>query len=156
MSIWSQVAGIIRIDDIRALDSEFDFDELIGKECLWNDDMSVWDDQEKHPEKYMPMGSEGSLQKSIWVNPNTSCLDAYTVSIFGSLRDHTDVDGIIEWFKKVCNKCWVRNATITIENDLVGIKNYTYNPEVDNTDVYMDFEREPYNPEIWIKGVTYE
>lgn len=135
MSAWSQVAGIIRIDAIRIMQPELDFDELIGKECLWDDDMSVWDDQEKHPEKYMPMGSEGSLQKSIWVNPDKSCMDAYTVSIFGSLRDHEDVDGIIEWFKNVCDKCRVRNATITIENDLLGTKNYTYNHE-ESTNTY--------------------
>lgn len=127
MSVWSQVAGIIRIDGIQSVYDDIDFDELIGKECLWDDDLSVWGDQEKHPEKYMPMGSEGSLQKSVRINPDKSCLDAYTVSIFGSLRDHTDVDRVIEWFKDICDKNWVRNAVITIDNDLVGIKTYTYN-----------------------------
>lgn len=128
MSVWSQVAGIIRIDGIQSLDGELDFDELIGRECRWDDSMEIWDDQEKYPEKYLPMGSEGSLHKSIWINPDKSNLDAYTISIFGSLRDHTDVDDIIEWFKNICNKFVTRNATITIDNDLNGITTWTYNP----------------------------
>lgn len=120
MSVWCQVAGIIRVDDIRWSDSEpeLDFDELIGKECIYGSDVSVWDEQEKYPEKYMPMGSEGSLQKSIWINPDKAYMDAYTVSIFGSLRDRREIDWIIEWFKKVCDKVCVRQATITVENSL--------------------------------------
>lgn len=127
MSVWSQVAGIIRIDGIQSLYDDIDFDKIIGKECLWHSDLSVWEDQQANPEKYLPMGSEGSLEKSIWINPDKRSLTAYTVSIFGSLRDHTDVDGIIKWFKDICDKNWVRNAVITIDNDLVGIKTYTYN-----------------------------
>ena len=77
MSNWTHVAGIIRIDGLRCLDNVLDkpdFDEIIGKECLWESPEEVWDDAKKNPEKYLPMGSEGSLQKTVWVNPDESCL----------------------------------------------------------------------------------
>ena len=136
MSIWTHVAGIIRVDHIPSLanedvldltpDKELDFDTIMGKELRWEDDSDIWEDAEKHPEKYMPYGCEGSLQKSVWVNPHDSYVARYTVSIFGDLRCHDDVDGVIEWFKSVCSKVWVRNATIVVENDLVGTRTWTY------------------------------
>lgn len=140
MSIWTHVAGIIRVDHIIGLvdDKELDFDELLGKELRWEDSSEVWEDAEKHPEKYMPYGSEGGLQKSVWVNPNDCCLARYTVSIFGDLRCHEDVDGVIEWFKSVCSKVWVRNATILVENDVVGTKTWTYVEQEDEEEDEVD------------------
>ena len=67
MSNWTHVAGIIRVDYIKWDDDhELDFDKLIGKECLWGSDYEVFEDADKHPELYLPMGSEGSLQKSVF------------------------------------------------------------------------------------------
>ena len=124
MSNWTHVAGIIRVDDIF---SEIDFDEIIGKECLWESPEEVWNDAEKNPDKYLPMGSEGSLHKSIWVNPDSSHLARYTVSIFGDLRDHHSTSDIIEWFKEKCKLLWwVRNAVITVNNEWSGTETYTY------------------------------
>ena len=125
MSNWTHVAGIIRIDGLVYF-GEPDFDEIIGKECLWESPEAVWKDAKDHPEKYLPMGSEGSLQKSVWVNPDKSCLASYTVSVFGDLRDHNNADAIVEWFKGKCKSMWVRNAVITVENELYGTKTYTY------------------------------
>jgi hypothetical protein len=84
MSNWTHVAGIIRVDRIRVDDDaeELDFDEILGKECLSDSSRKVWNDALKNPDKYMPMGSEGSLQKSVWVNPNKGHVASYTVSIF--------------------------------------------------------------------------
>lgn len=129
MSNWTHVAGIIRIDAIRLDDHIPDFDKLIGKECLFQSPMKVWDDQDKYPEQYLPMGSEGTLQKSIWVNPNKSNMTAYTVSIFGDLRDHEDPHEITRWFKNVCDKLAVRNAVITVANEVNGSITYTYRKE---------------------------
>ncbi len=122
MSNWTHVAGIIRVDGI----ADLDFDEEIGKECLWESPKEVWDDAEKNPDKYLPMGSEGSLQKSIWINPNGNCLARYTISIFGDLRDHHSTSEIIEWFKGKCEPLWVRNAVITVSNEWYGTETYTY------------------------------
>lgn len=122
MSIWSDVAAIVRVNDFLGFgEDEPNWDDIFGKECLFESSSEVWDDAYEHPEKYLPMGSEGSLQKTVWVNPDQSRADAYTVSIFGSLRDHTDVDGLIGWFKDiVTNKVWTRQASITIDNILYG------------------------------------
>ena len=93
MSNWSHVAGIIRIDDIRPLNPNvFDADKLIGKELLFTDSSETWDYAFEHPEEYLPLGSEGSLIKTVWINPKENDMDAYTVSIFGDLRDHHDAD----------------------------------------------------------------
>jgi hypothetical protein len=128
MSNWTHVAGIIRVDRIRVDDDvkELDFDEILGKECLSDSSRKVWDDALKNPDKYMPMGSEGSLQKNVWVNPNKGHVASYTVSIFGDLRDHDNISEIIDWFIEKCNLLWVRNAVITVENELHGTETYTY------------------------------
>lgn len=125
MSNWTHVAGIIRVDGL----SKIDFDEIIGKECLFESPEEVWDDMEEHPDNYLPMGSEGSLQKIIWENPDKNCLASYTVSIFGDLRDHYSTSDIIEWFKKKCELLWVRNAVITATNEAYGTETYTYKKE---------------------------
>jgi len=127
MSNWTHVAGIIRVDAIRdVLDAKINFDEIIGKECRWNSPSEIWDDIEANPDKYLPMGSEGSLQMSVWENPDRNCMASYTISIFGDLRDHHSTSDIIEWFKKKCELLWVRNAVITVENEWCGTVTYTY------------------------------
>ena len=59
---------------------------------------------------------------------------AYTVSIFGDLRDHDDVDEIIYWFEEKCKALkedknvpfWIRQAVITVENEQYGMRTKTY------------------------------
>lgn len=110
MSVWTHVAGVVRVDGIVC-----DFDKVFGKECLWESDNNIWDDAELNPDDYMPMGSEGSLEKSVWTNPDAYCMARYTVSVFGDLRDYNDSKAIIEWFKNSCDKVAVRQAVITIK-----------------------------------------
>ena len=136
MSNWTHVAGIIRMDLFDPYEnSNIDFDELLGKEIRFGDPIEEWNDVDKNPNKYLPMGSEGSLTKSIWENPDISCIAKYTISIFGDLRDHDDPNKVIEWFKKICTKIddtdetiggSIRNATITVENEWNGTVNWTY------------------------------
>ncbi len=133
MSNWTHVAGIIRLDSFRIdMYPEPNFDKLFGKKLNYGN----WEDARKHPEKYLPFGSEGSLDKSVWVNPEKSSIPAYTVSIFGDLRDHDSVKDIIEWFKEKCKFCnsdnthvWVRQATITASNERYGTESWTYEEE---------------------------
>jgi len=115
MSNWIHVNAAIRIDDLRLDDSVPDFDKLIGKEYSYLDD--DWDGMIHNPNLYLPMGSEGSLQKSVWINPDKSYAAAYTVTIFGDLRDcgKEDAEKVIEWFKDKCNEInVVRDAVITV------------------------------------------
>lgn len=120
MSCWTHVAAIVRVDGFRIFDDYIgpDWDALFGKECLWAASRDKWHDAMEHPDKYLPMGSEGSLRKTVWTNPNPSYAAAYTVSIFGDLRDYDSPETIIEWFKKIVNSdsLDVRQACITVTN----------------------------------------
>lgn len=127
MSNWSHVAGIVRIDWLRfsdedGIDSDM-LERLFGKSFGFG---SFPEEAETHPEKFLPFGSEGSLDISLWENPDKHCLAAYTVSVFGDLRDHDDPDAIIDWFKEKCTNgnVWVRNACITVVNERVGTRNW--------------------------------
>jgi hypothetical protein len=129
MSAWVQVSAIVRIDGFcRKNETEY-FDELFGKECLWDSDESVWEDAREHPNKYLPMGSEGTLQKTVWINPNENHADRYTVSIFGSLRDVWSGEWIIKWFKEKLKDELVRQATITVDCGVGDILTWTYDKD---------------------------
>jgi hypothetical protein len=120
MSIWSHVNASFRVDYIQydkpiwnenELDKirkscmnyenfskiilERGFGKVVTFEDLWNHNISRSYISE-HPDEFLPMGSEGSLNMSIWINPNTSSMANYTVNIFGDLRDHTDINGLID------------------------------------------------------------
>jgi len=125
MSNWTHVAAIARIDDLRSLNQgEPDFDKIFGRELRWGDDGTIWDEADEHPERFLPLGSEGSLQKSVWINSDRDSMDAYTVSIFGDLRNHDDPDEIIEWFKDKCKNLWIRNAAIVVQNEWNGTREW--------------------------------
>ena len=131
MSSWIHVNAAIRIDDLRLDDSVPDFDELIGKECLFDSDSSVWDDMDANPKLYLPMGSEGSLHKSIWINPDKEHMAAYSVMIFGDLRDRDkeDAEVVIQWFKDKCNEInCVRDAVITVRVNADKPLIFVYDP----------------------------
>ena len=131
MSNWTHVAAIIRIDDLRIFDTKLNFEELIGKSLSFDD---IWEGTEnysqfkKDPKGYLPLGSEGSLKMSVWTNPDKSHCAAYTVSIFGDLRDHEDPSEIIRWFKDLIlsHKFITRQAVITAENEMNGHETWTY------------------------------
>ena len=121
MSNWTHVAGVVRVDDLRLTDNAPDFDKIFGKSFGYLEDI---------PSNPMPFGSEGSLQKHVWVNPDKEYAAAYTVSIFGDLRSHDDPEEILEWFKTCLKDLIVRQAIITIDNEQNGTINWTYTPEV--------------------------
>lgn len=133
MSNWTHVAGIIRIDDIRFDNTTPNFEKLIGKECLFESPRELWEDAVNHPQDFLPVGSEGTLQKSVWINPDKSCTAAYVVTIFGDLRDHDDPNAIVRWFKDKIKYIYqyfvVRQATITIDNEYYGAVNWTFDYE---------------------------
>lgn len=115
MSNWIHVNAAIRINDASSDDLVPDFDNLIGKECIIDSPESVWDDMNLNPDLYLPMGSEGSLRKSVYIYASS-----YSVMIFGDLRDRGEEDakGVLQWFKDKCNKInetyGVKDAVITV------------------------------------------
>lgn len=120
MSNWTHVNGIFRIDCIRCLQEDPDFKEIFGKQCLFDDPNELWNEKNEHPERFLPSGSEGTCRISIWVNPNVNDMAAFTVSIFGDLRDHDSTDDVMEYFKQTCQKLKsfvIRQAVMTAYNE---------------------------------------
>ena len=134
MSIWTHVTGSVRFVDFAVQDgavSEFDRDYyyIFGKECTCHSSKDVRKDARQNPDDYMPMGSEGSLRRSMYNAGN--CV---IVSVFGDLRDYSRPEEIINWFKKslkiLNDECIIRQAVITVVCD--GIDEaitYTYGGE---------------------------
>lgn len=136
MSCWNHVAGVIRIDGWPAEEgsdvySDEFWDKLIGKEVRYG--RGMWDEYDKDSFAFMPVGSEGSLQKTVWINPDKSSLASYTVTIFGDLRDYQDCHSIIEWFSGLCEKIentetlCVRDAVVVSNNEWHGIETWSFN-----------------------------
>ena len=115
MSVWTHVAAVFRIDGCALFDDDDSIADTIGKECLLDMPEEVWRDCEENPSKYLPCGSEGSLQKVVWVNPDPHNMARYSVMVFGDLRDFDNTNYVKEWFNKVCDNSWIRQAIINIE-----------------------------------------
>ena len=107
MSMWTHVNGSIRVDHVPIL-SAIDFEKILGP-------IVNWDDEEQR-DTHLPCGSEGSLQYNIWTNPDKSHMAAYTVNIFGDLRDFDSVDEVVRWFEKTLKKFrMIRSAILEVE-----------------------------------------
>ena len=155
MSNWLHVAAIVRIDSFgdlfedesECLTKEMDsIKNVFGRQLLF-DDHNAWEEYREHPERFLPMGSEGSLQMSLWINPKDNYCDRYTVSIFGDLRDRFDCQSIIDWFKDRCSKMgsWtIRNACITVTN---GFSTYASSKTEQYNESEADSDK---NDIIWI------
>ena len=130
MSMWVHVAAVVRVDSFGPVSDE-QIENIFGKECLWEDDREVWDHMRDFPEQYLPMGSEGSLQMSVWHNHRECDVPSTTVTIFGDLRDKDNAEYLVSWFKEKCDLCdkkfKVRQAVITVNAEYMGITTYTYN-----------------------------
>lgn len=127
MSNWTHVAAIFRVDSL-SHEGE-DFTKIFGKELDYYDSTEKWNEASDRPEHFLPLGSEGSLQMSVWENPNKNCMDAFTISVFGDLRDHDSIEEIIKWFDEKCSMLWIRQAVITVENEWFGTQTKTYGDE---------------------------
>lgn len=124
MSNWTHVAAIVRVDSLRFVEGDIDFERVFGKQISFHSDASEWDEAMKHPERFLPMGSEGSLKMQIWANPDMHSMAAYTIAIFGDLRDHDSAQAIVDWFKDKCSELFIRQATIIAENERNGVASW--------------------------------
>ncbi len=144
MSNWTHVSGVVRIDTFGSFDHHSgkpDFEiigEWFGKELHFGDEEKLWDEADEHPERFLPLGSEGSLRLSVWTNPVPNHTAKYTVTVFGDLRDHDSADEIVAWFKDVCGKiqnsnyvAWIRNAVVLADNEQKGVAAWHYDEERD-------------------------
>lgn len=106
MSVWTHVAGVIRVDSIRGLMPAPKFDKIFVK--------SLWGDTNI---SNMPSGSEGSLDYRIIENPDEASMAAYTVVIFGDLRDYgaDRTEDIKDWWERVLSEFeMVRQAVLQV------------------------------------------
>lgn len=115
MSIWTHVTGVIRLETGLKLNDK-DIEKVLGKRILYKAPQELKDKYKEHPEKFMPKGSNGSLNFHVYNNQNKYELPSCIISIFGDLEDYADTDAIITWFK-ACIKSspyTVRQACITV------------------------------------------
>lgn len=175
MSCWTQVAGIIRVDNIGVLERKHSktIKDILGVDVDNAPDIVSLGDYTAYAydgTRIIPFGSEGSLVFSFWKNPDKSCMASDTISFFGSLRDFelTEQQELIQWFKDVVtelnDKCiGVRNAVMTA--DCEGYKQITVsfdnNPDLGNKpdmkDIRFDVDQiyNNYTPEIRCRGCAY-
>ena len=116
MSVWTHVAATIRFDDIQGMQGE----PQLGIIAKYGDPQDIWDKCD------IPCGSEGSLEYTIWVNPDKSCIAAYTAMIWGDLRDYDNADEVIEYLNRICKGRMIRQgiAEIQVEGDGITVIRY--------------------------------
>lgn len=124
MSQWTHVNASFRLDSISRIDDE-KIINIFGKAVDYNHMYEIEYDENwevKNKEKYLPMGSEGTLEMSIWRNPDESCVASTTVSVFGDLRDYESFDEIEKWFNRCCDAFSVRQAFCQVNVEFCGTK----------------------------------
>ena len=131
MSQWTHVNASFRLDSFGRTEDE-ELIDIFGKsiDFYHMDEIEYDEDWEiKDKDKYLPMGSEGTLKMSIWHNPDESCIASTTVSIFGDLRDYDDYEEIEKWFNKCCNafgSIGIRQAFCQVNVEGFGTKVFQY------------------------------
>lgn len=119
MSIWTHVAGVIRIDGITGATPK----PQLGNICTFYSDPDEWNKCD------VPKGSEGSLQYSLWENPNDSHAAKYTVSVFGDLRDYDSIEGIVAYFKRISKRQIIRQGMFSVKVEGKETKNFIYSED---------------------------
>lgn len=108
MSQWTHVVAAIRFDALRMIGLP-DQKPNLGKTCSFESGSAAWDACD------VPCGSEGSLQHSLWENPDRNDLPAYVATIWGDLRDYSNVQEIIDYLNRVTAGKMVRQGVASID-----------------------------------------
>lgn len=106
MSTWTHVVGAFRADGIPPMmpNRKRDIENILGLICTW---------EEERPTT-MPCGSEGSLQYKI--HEYGTGLPWMVITVWGDLRDYSDVEAIIKWWNDVLLTIGgIRDAVITVK-----------------------------------------
>ena len=122
MSQWTHVNANFRLNSFGKTNDE-ELIKIFGKSV----DYYHMDEIEYDEEQYLPMGSEGTLEMSIWHNPNESCMASTTVSVSGDLRDYGSFEEIEEWFNRCCDSFGgfgIRQAFCQVEVEGYGTKTF--------------------------------
>jgi hypothetical protein len=141
MSQWTHVNGSIRIDGLR----------MMGMPTPELGNRNLWDSEKETKWSFdVPGGSEGSLDYNFWVNPSASSMAAFTLNIFGDLRDFgaDGIDSIIEYLNKVTeSSMMIRSGIVEIKieyGDTILMQYYTNS---DGKGEWREVLRTPYKEE---------
>jgi hypothetical protein len=126
VSLWTHVAGTIRIDRFQNNPSPEQIAEVLGPIVLWDSPQEIWE----HPNR-TPTGSEGGIHYKFvpgWSLDNGQSWDSIVIT--GDLRDvghelfsnkeywFTNIAAIVEWLNRLPQQLtWlhVRQAIVEIE-----------------------------------------
>lgn len=128
MSIWCHVNASFRIDCLPAMTAD-EVVEMFGARVETDSD---WNEYCDNPERFLPTGSEGSLNWFLWRNPRANELASTTVVVFGDLRDVEAPDIIESWLDRVVENVgeFFRQAIVQVEIEYIG--NYLYRVVCEN------------------------
>lgn len=117
MSIWTHVNGSLRVDAFRI--------PGMGSPPLNMGIQASFEDS--HEPVFIPYGSEGSLVWTKWDNPSKSSLAAYTVTVFGDLRDYDNVKEIEDYLAQITKGQMIRSGVfeVAVEGALTNV--YRFN-----------------------------
>ena len=112
MSLWTHVAGLIRIDDLRVYG-------LPAKDSI--EDCFIANTWHKPNENgNLPTGSEGSLDVEIIRRKHDGQEYMVTVALWGDLRSYgnKEAETIKDWWKQIPEKLgdgrWIRQAVLEV------------------------------------------
>lgn len=149
MSIWTHVAGIIRVDGtmgvLTGLDEKKALEKIMGHTASFEGDDAEWDRCD------VPIGSEGSIQYCVDItavdNEYGGSLSRGHISIWGDLRDYDDVDAIKEWFGGIIRKLRPdfspRDAVLSIDKEFGGKVVCVLEDDCDNASAGIEIHKIP-------------
>ena len=126
MSVWTHVAGSVRIDAfMEYFQTLKEVEDILGKPTSYEDTIQEWDRCK------LPMGSEGSIQYRIIQsgmqetnkegNITSSDAAAFVVNFWGDLRDFEtkDVKKIETWWSDLLlnHDLMIRQAVLLVETE---------------------------------------
>lgn len=117
MSIWTHVAGCIRVDGFIDQSGSEDgkaeekISSSMGKIINFADDDYT---------TIIPCGSEGSLKYKWLRNEHTSAINIGQILIWGDLRDYSNVDEIEKWLTEIVanlekNHLYLRDGVVSVD-----------------------------------------
>lgn len=144
MSIWTHVSAVFRYDDMSyksKLREDFDYEvgrvipEVVNADNNYEmrANERAWEAYEEDHDAFVPVGSEGSLHKLVWVNDDRNSAARYTVTVFGDLRDYCSHNAVKSWFDKACSRGYLRQAVCLCEVEGIGSWTWEHGWHVEET-----------------------
>ena len=117
MSIWTHVAGCIRVDGF--IDQSGSEDAGV-KEKINSSMGKIINFADEDYTTIVPCGSEGSLKYKWLRNDHTSAINIGQLLIWGDLRDYSNVDEIEKWLTEIVtnldkNHLYLRDGIVSVD-----------------------------------------